>query len=150
MQPLLDVCDLSLSFRTENGRSRVLDMVNLSVRPGEIVGLVGESGCGKTTLARAILGTLPQGLTDIGSGHIRLDGVDMLRDRAAAERMRGSVVTFVPQDPFASFNLLFRVGSQIRDLMRFKAPRADRSRFGCRSRWRRSDSSSETTTGSPR
>ncbi|PZN93387.1 MAG: hypothetical protein DCF30_21755 [Hyphomicrobiales bacterium] len=51
------------------------------MKPGEIVGLVGESGCGKTTLARAILGTLPEGLTEIGSSHIRLDGTELGRLR---------------------------------------------------------------------
>ncbi len=125
MSALLDISRLSLSFRTEKGPARVLDMIDLAVKPGEIVGLVGESGCGKTTLARAILGTLPDGLTEIGSGHIRLDGVDMLRGGRAAENIRGRVVTFVPQDPFASFNPLFRVGTQIADLMRYKAPRPD-------------------------
>ncbi|PTM41662.1 ABC transporter ATP-binding protein [Bosea sp. 124] len=130
MSALLDISKLSLSFRTEKGPARVLDMIDLAVKPGEIVGLVGESGCGKTTLARSILGTLPEGLTEIGSGHIRLDGVDMLRGGKAAEKIRGRVVTFVPQDPFASFNPLFRIGTQIADLMRWKAPRPEGSRFG--------------------
>jgi oligopeptide/dipeptide ABC transporter ATP-binding protein len=134
MATLLDIETLSLSFRTEKGPARVLDMIDLSVSPGEIVGLVGESGCGKTTLARSILGTLPEGLAEIGGGQIRLDGVDMLRDEKAAEHLRGSVVTFVPQDPFASFNPLFRVGTQIRDLMRWKGPRAQSSRFAGRGR----------------
>ncbi|POR46940.1 ABC transporter ATP-binding protein [Bosea psychrotolerans] len=134
MAPLLDIAKLSLSFRTESGPARVLDQIDLLVQPGEIVGLVGESGCGKTTLARAILGTLPERLTEIGSGHIRLDGVDMLRDDQATERLRGRVVTFVPQDPFASFNPLFRIRAQIGDLMRWKTPRRTASRFGWRSR----------------
>lgn len=134
MSALLDIGRLSLSFRTEKGPARVLDMIDLAVSPGEIVGLVGESGCGKTTLARAVLGTLPEGLTQIGGGHIRLDGVDMLTDGRAAQDLRGRVVTFVPQDPFASFNPLFRIGTQIADLMRWKAPRPQGSRAGRSSR----------------
>lgn len=130
MSNLLDIQALSLSFRTEKGLAKVLDRIDLSVKPGEIVGLVGESGCGKSTLARAILGTLPEGQTEINSGHIRLDGVDMLSGGKAAEHLRGRVVTFVPQDPFASFNPLFRIGTQIRDLMRFKAPRDGMGSFG--------------------
>ncbi|WP_199089617.1 ABC transporter ATP-binding protein [Bosea sp. ASV33] len=130
MSNLLDIQALSLGFRTEKGLAKVLDRIDLSVKPGEIVGLVGESGCGKSTLARAILGTLPEGQTEINSGHIRLDGVDMLSGGRAAEHLRGRVITFVPQDPFASFNPLFRIGTQIQDLMRFKAPRDGKGSFG--------------------
>ena len=76
MSNLLDIQALSLGFRTEKGLAKVLDRIDLSVKPGEIVGLVCESGCGKAMLARAILGTLPEGQTEINSGHIRLDGVE--------------------------------------------------------------------------
>jgi peptide/nickel transport system ATP-binding protein len=120
---LLAVEGLSLGFRTEAGLARVLDHVELAVEPGEIVGLVGESGCGKTTLARAILGTLPEGQAVVGGGRVALDGVDVVGDPRGAGRLRGRAVTFVPQDPFASFNPLFRVGTQVRDLMRWNSPR---------------------------
>ncbi len=122
---LLEVRDLRVSFATEAGVARVLDGVNLAIRRGEVMGLVGESGCGKTTLARAILGVLPAHVTRIGGGGIRFQGSDLLARDAAdlAANVRGRRITFIPQDPFGSFNPLFRVGSQIMELMKWKSPR---------------------------
>jgi oligopeptide/dipeptide ABC transporter ATP-binding protein len=111
---MLTITELSVGFRTEGGMARVLDRVALRVEPGEIVGLVGESGCGKTTLARAILGTLPPEATAIEEGRITL---------AEGDGAPGRSVTFIPQDPFASFNPLFRIETQIMDLMRWHSPR---------------------------
>ncbi|WP_159995427.1 ABC transporter ATP-binding protein [Roseomonas sp. 18066] len=139
MADILTVENLALGFRTEGGLARVLDCVNLTVRPGEIVSLVGESGCGKSTLASAILGTLPRGLAVVGQGSVTLDGADMLRAGAAAGKVRGRTVTFVPQDPFASFNPLFRVGTQIMDLMRWKSPRRREGSWFYSPRRRRAD-----------
>src|SRR5271169_6512566 len=79
---LLSVRDLSVSFVTEGGMARVLDAVSLSLAPGEVMGLVGESGCGKTTLARAILGALPTNAT-IRGGALMFDGQDLLTLDAA-------------------------------------------------------------------
>jgi len=70
---LLSVRDLSVSFVTEGGVARVLDAVSLSLASGEIMGLVGESGCGKTTLARAILGALPAN-ANVRGGALLFDG----------------------------------------------------------------------------
>jgi peptide/nickel transport system ATP-binding protein len=115
---LLSVRDLSVSFTTEAGVARVLDGVNLSLQPGEIMGLVGESGCGKTTLARTILGALPANAM-IAGGTLTFNGHDLLR---SSERVRGREITFVPQDPFTSFSPLFTIGDQIMELMRWKSP----------------------------
>ncbi len=125
MSDLLEVRDLRLGFRTDNGVARVLDGVNLSIGAGRVVGLVGESGCGKTTLARAILGVLPAQATVIESGSVRFQGEDLLSGdpRHLNDALRGRKITFVPQDPFSSFNPLFTIGDQIMDLMRFKSPR---------------------------
>jgi peptide/nickel transport system ATP-binding protein len=133
MEPVLDISDLSLCFKTEHGAAHVLDGVDLDVGSAEIVGLVGESGCGKTTLARAILGTLPEHQIRIDGGHIRLEGIEMLEGGKAPRQARGRTVTLVPQNPLMSFNPLFRIGTQIKDLMRWTAPGRKR-RFPGRSR----------------
>ena len=124
MNSLLSVRDLEVEFLTDQGVARVLDRINLDVAPGEVVGLVGESGCGKTTLARAILGILPPAAR-LRDGEIEFKGRDLLReppDRVNDE-VRGRAITFIPQDPFTSFNPVFTVGAQITDLMKWKSPR---------------------------
>ena len=124
MDDLLTVTDLEVGFTTDSGLARVLDHVNFRIGKGEIVGLVGESGCGKTTLARSILGVLPENSARIGSGRIDFAGRNLLeedRDTLATE-LRGREITFVPQDPFSSFNPVFTIGAQIDELMKWKSP----------------------------
>jgi peptide/nickel transport system ATP-binding protein len=122
--PLLEVRDLHLVYEADQGRVQVLDRVNLTIGRGQVVGLVGESGCGKTTLARAILGILPPSARVLG-GEIRLDGVDLLRVRPQAlnDGVRGRRITFIPQDPFAAFNPVFPIGAQVMELLKWKSPR---------------------------
>jgi peptide/nickel transport system ATP-binding protein len=134
MAELLSVRQLQVSFVTDQGVARVLDRISLEIAPAEVVGLVGESGCGKTTLARAILGILPLAAR-IDGGAIVFKGRDLLRETPAAvnDEIRGRAITFIPQDPYGSFNPVFAVGTQIMDLMRWKSPRVGRSRRA--SRW---------------
>ena len=141
-EPLLRITDLRIDFVTDAGRARVLDQVNLSIAPGEIVGLVGESGSGKTTLARAVLGILPANAAHIESGQIQFDGRNLLETDpdTLAREVRGRLITFVPQDPYTSFNPVFSLGSQIMEIMRWKSPLASvgRNSWGGypRARWR--------------
>ncbi|MBI3991857.1 MAG: ABC transporter ATP-binding protein, partial [Candidatus Lambdaproteobacteria bacterium] len=124
MADLLTVRDLKVSFSTDGGIARVLDGVRLDLARGEVLGLVGESGCGKTTLARTILGVLPAPAGRVGSGSIMFRGEDLLRKDPAAlnGEVRGRAVTFIPQDPYSSFNPVFSVGTQIMELMKWKSP----------------------------
>jgi len=126
MAELLAVRGLRVEFATDRGPAQVLDGISLDVGPGEVVGLVGESGCGKTTLARAILGVLPAGAARIRDGEVRFKGADLLREdpRVVNDHVRGRAITFIPQDPFTSFSPLFSVETQMMDLMKWKSPRA--------------------------
>jgi peptide/nickel transport system ATP-binding protein len=125
MGELLSVRDLRVEFVTDQGVAQVLDGISLDLAAGEVVGLVGESGCGKTTLARAILGVLPPAAR-IRGGEVRFQGRDLLREPAGAvnDRVRGRAITFIPQDPFTSFSPVFPVQTQVMDLMKWKSPRA--------------------------
>jgi peptide/nickel transport system ATP-binding protein len=127
MSELLSVRGLSVDFVTDGGVAQVLDGISLEIGRGEVVGLVGESGCGKTTLARAILGILPAGAARIRGGEVRFGGADLLRQDPAVvnDRVRGRAITFIPQDPSTSFSPVFPVETQIMDLMKWKSPRAD-------------------------
>ena len=126
MAELLAVRSLRVDYATDRGPAQVLDGINLDIATGEVVGLVGESGCGKTTLARAILGILPEGAARIRGGEVRFKGTDLLRQDPGAvnDRVRGRAITFIPQDPFTSLSPLFPIGTQIMDLMKWKSPRA--------------------------
>ncbi|NQW11219.1 MAG: ABC transporter ATP-binding protein [Alphaproteobacteria bacterium] len=134
---LLRVRDLSVSFATDGGVARVLDHVNMTIGRGRIVGLVGESGCGKTTLARAILGVLPSNSARVDSGTIDFDGTDLLQKSPEwlARNVRGRQISFIPQDPFSSFNPVFPIGSQIMELMKWKSPELSEEDV-LRPRWR--------------
>ncbi len=141
MADLLSVTDLQVGFAVEAGLAKVLDHVNLRIGRGEIVGLVGESGCGKTTLARSILGVLPENSARIGAGRIMFDGRNLLEAAPAelARNVRGRQITFVPQDPFSSFNPVFTIGQQIDELMKWKSPAPGAGGRFCSRQRRRAD-----------
>jgi oligopeptide/dipeptide ABC transporter ATP-binding protein len=120
---LLEVRDLRITLHTDDGPAQVLNRVSLTVRRGEILGLVGESGCGKSTLVRALLGIFPRSAV-IESGQILFQGVDLLKLGQAemTRNYRASRIGFIPQDPYLALNPTFRVGSQFLETMRWHAP----------------------------
>ena len=117
--PLLAVEALSVSFRAEGGYARVVDGLSFTVGAGRIVGLVGESGCGKSVTARAIMRLLPTPPARIDGGRIVLDGEDLLTlDERAMRRVRGDRIGMVFQEPMTSLNPTFPVGFQIGETLR--------------------------------
>ncbi|MBV8394012.1 MAG: ABC transporter ATP-binding protein [Alphaproteobacteria bacterium] len=121
--PILDVKNLRVSIRTDDGVARVLDDVSLTLERGRILGVVGESGCGKSTLIRAIMGILPRTATTDG-GEIWFEGENLLAFSEAElnGRVRSSRIGFIPQDPLLALNPVFKVGTQLLEVMRWHAP----------------------------
>ncbi len=118
MTTLLDVKDLSLSFDTEVGVAKVLDRVNFSIAEGEVFGLVGETGCGKTVTALTILRLLPSNAR-VTTGSLKFLGDELLsKTDEEMERLRGTKISMVFQDPATSLNPVFTVGEQITRVIR--------------------------------
>ena len=118
MSPLLEVKDLGLSFDTEVGVAKVLDRVTFSIEEGEVFGLVGETGCGKTVTALSILRLLPSNAR-IETGSLKFLGEELLsKTDAEMEALRGTKISMVFQDPATSLNPVFTVGEQITRVVR--------------------------------
>lgn len=122
MSNLLEVMNLSVQFDTYQGKVEAIDEANLTIKKGEVVGLVGESGCGKTTMARAILNVIASPAGKISKGQIFFQGRDILlmEEKELNLSIRGKAITLIPQDPLSSFNPLFSIGTQIRDIAKQK------------------------------
>jgi oligopeptide/dipeptide ABC transporter ATP-binding protein len=111
--PVLDVRNLKATLRSRRGEFDVLDGVSFTVNKGEILGLVGESGSGKSMTCNAIMGLLPR-TVDITQGQIFFEGDDLLSQPAkATEKLRGSEIAMILQDPMASLNPSLRIGFQV-------------------------------------
>jgi oligopeptide/dipeptide ABC transporter ATP-binding protein len=118
--PLLEVTDLRVGFSTEKGETLAVDGLSFSVGPGETLGIVGESGCGKSVSALSILGLVddPPGRILPGSS-VRLRGEELLTASPARLRdVRGGEIAMVFQEPMTSLNPVLRVGDQIAEAVR--------------------------------
>jgi peptide/nickel transport system ATP-binding protein len=116
--PLLDVADLSVTFRRRGQRDvRAVDGVTFSVNSGEVVGLVGESGCGKSVTALAVTGLLPSHGVEV-TGAARFNGVDLLTmDPRHRRDLRGREIAMVFQDPISSLNPVVPIGVQVTEVL---------------------------------
>ncbi len=116
---LLDIKDLFVWYKVFGGYLKVLNGVNLVVREGERVGLVGEAGCGKTTTMKSILQILPPGDFRIPKGQIFYKGQDVLKMKGEElQNLRSKEVAMIFQDPTAALNPVFTIGSQLGDVIR--------------------------------
>lgn len=115
---LLSIQHLTVEYRTEEGVVQALNDVSLTVKNGETLGLVGETGAGKTTLAKAIIGILPDPPAKVCSGKIMFHGEDLI---ALSERnmrkIRGQQISMIFQDPMTALNPTITVGKQIMDVI---------------------------------
>ena len=119
MTPLLEIHGWRLAFDGFEGRAQVLDGIDLTVMPGEAVGIVGETGCGKSILARSIARLVDMPPGRVLGGSIRFDGEDvMAMNGRALARLRGHGIAMIFQDPMTYLNPVFSIGAQMVDVIR--------------------------------
>jgi peptide/nickel transport system ATP-binding protein len=118
-EALLEISGLTVGFATERGPQRVVEEVSFSVSAGDMVGLVGESGCGKSVTAMAIMRLLPVPPARMEAGEIRFEGRDLLKlDEGAMCDLRGNRIGMIFQEPMTSLNPTFTIGFQIDEVLR--------------------------------
>jgi peptide/nickel transport system ATP-binding protein len=116
MKPLLEIDDLHIAFDTARGKLRVVNGISMTVNEGEIFGLVGESGCGKSITSLSILQLIPKP-GKVTQGSIRFRGEDLLKkSQREMRKIRGGKIAMIFQDPYTSLNPVFRVGKQLGDV----------------------------------
>src|SRR5688572_27091394 len=122
-KPLLEIRDLKLEFGAGDRAVRAVDGVSFTIRDGETVCLVGESGCGKSVTALSIARLVPTPPARYAGGEILLQGRDVLKmSKADLRDIRGGVVSYIFQEPSASLNPVFRVGNQIKESLKLHRP----------------------------
>ncbi|RDY31182.1 ABC transporter ATP-binding protein [Lachnotalea glycerini] len=115
---LLEIKNLSIEYNTEIATVYAVNGMNLSLDHGETLGLVGETGAGKTTTALSIMRLLPEGIGEVTAGSILLDGHDMLKiSEEDVRNLRGNTVSMIFQDPMSSLNPVMTVGDQILEVL---------------------------------
>jgi oligopeptide/dipeptide ABC transporter ATP-binding protein len=116
--PLLSVKNLEVEFSTERGIIRAIENVSFDVMPGETLGLVGESGCGKSVTSLAILGLIPSPPGRITGGSIQFNGRELVGlPESEYRRIRGSEISMIFQEPMTALNPVFRISNQMIDVL---------------------------------
>ena len=116
--PLLSIKDLVVEFSTENGVVRATDRVSFDVYPNETVGIVGESGCGKTVTGLSVLGLIPSPPGRIVEGQILFQGRDLTKlSEPELREIRGRDISMIFQEPMTALNPVFTIGNQMADVL---------------------------------
>ena len=117
---LLEVKNLEASIKTKTGAIHAIEDISFSMEKGEILGVVGESGCGKSMTALSILRLLPTPPIEISGGQISYDGQDLLKmNKASIRSIRGNRISMIFQEPMTSLNPVYTVGNQIIEAIHF-------------------------------
>lgn len=118
MSKLLEIKDLYVQYNTDESVVHALNGFSLSMNKGDSLGLVGETGAGKTTMALSILRLLPEQVGEITGGSIHYNGIDILHaDKHQMRKLRGAEISMIFQDPMTSLNPLMTVGDQIKEVL---------------------------------
>src|SRR3954468_16123916 len=117
--PLLEVADLHVEFRTQYGVAHAVNGANFRLAPGETLAILGESGCGKSVTAQAIMGILETPPGYVSGGRILFRGRDLLAMKEEERRqIRGKEIAMIFQDALSALNPVFTVGYQIAETLR--------------------------------
>lgn len=127
--PLLEIKDLKVWYKTYRGNAKVVDGVNINVGYGEKIGLVGESGCGKTTTMKMVLQTLNSSQIQVPEGKISFQGKNILEmEKKELMNVRRKHIAMISQEPMAALNPVFTVGQQLEDVIKYSYQCAKMSR----------------------
>lgn len=114
---VIAVRNLVTRFRTDDGVVTAIDGVSFSVRKGRTLGIVGESGCGKSVTSLSVMGLLPTGVGEVASGSIQFEGRDLVKlDDRAMQKIRGNRMAMIFQEPMTALNPVLTAGEQIMEV----------------------------------
>ena len=120
---ILSVRDLEAEFSSDEGVVKVLKGVSFDVKAGKTLGLVGESGCGKSVTSMSILGLLPQPYGRVTNGEVIYRGVDLITLPATEMyTMRGNHISIIFQDPMTALNPVYSIGQQLNEVLELHRP----------------------------
>ncbi len=127
-EALLSVQHLETTFSTETGKLVAVDDVSFDIRPGEVLGLVGESGCGKTVTSKSILRLIPDPPGRISGGKVLFEGQDLVSlSERAMRSVRGNRIAMIFQEPMTALNPVLRVGDQVAETLVLHQPALSKS-----------------------